>query len=416
MTTQPSTPARPPTVVTRSPRAAAIVLALVVLDATFLVNALDRQVLPVLLPDIRKDYHLSAGQSGLLSTVFTLGLGLAGLASGFLADRFRRKTIILTGIAVFSAATLLQPMSTGFASLIAFRVLSGVGEGIQYAALFAAVGSFFAHRKGLAMGSVNVAYGVGAFLSPVLGTLIDEAFDNWRTPFYLYAALSAVFLVAAMVLVPRWFTEVRSEATMSASDEPVRIQVNRNLVACAALAVVAGFCCYSYLGLYPTYLRTELHFSSGELGVVTGIFAVGSMLSIVSGTLADRFNPRWLLAGSVIVCMAAGGAMFNIRSGPVVQALLSVVEGIALSGFLLLVTYILIQRSVPLAAVGRASGVFTVSVYLPAAVSGYVFSALVQHLGWGTAALIQLTAMPVLGLVAIAMLDDRVLEPKTAAV
>ncbi|MGH8917840.1 MAG: hypothetical protein ACRD0H_05785, partial [Actinomycetes bacterium] len=72
----------------------------------------------------------------------------------------------------------------------------------------------------------------------------------------------------------------------------------------------------------------------------------------------------------------------------------------------------LIQRSVPPGAVGRASGIFTVAVYLPASISGYVFASLVQNLGWGGAALIQLTAMPVVALGAIAVLDHRVLQSR----
>ncbi|SFK27302.1 MFS transporter [Amycolatopsis sacchari] len=408
MSTQPTALSAPGT---RTPRGATALLALVVLDLTFLVNALDRQVLPVLLPDIRTEYQLSAGQSGLLSTVFTLGLGFAGLASGFLTDRFRRKTVIAVGIAVFSVATLLQPLSTGFTTLVTYRILSGVGEGIQYAALFAAVGSFFVRRKGFALGSINVAYGVGAFLSPVVGTALADGFGSWHAPFFLYAGLGALLLVVMLVVVPRWFTEVRTEPAAAIAVR-TKLPVNRNLLACAVLAFVPGFCGYSYLGLYPTYLRTELHFGTGELGVVTGIFAVGSLLSMVSGPLADRYNPRWLLVASVVGSMVAGALMFNLHSGPVVQALLSVVEGISLSGFLLLVTSMLIQRSVPVSAVGRATGIFTLSVYLPAAVSGYVFASLVQRLGWGTAALIQLTALPVVALIAIAVLDHRVLQPR----
>lgn len=398
----------PAALTTRVPRGAATaVIALIVLDLTFLVNALDRQVLPVLLPDIRRDHQLTAEQTGLLSTVFTLGLGFAGLVSGFLADRFRRKTLITVGIVVFSIATLLQPLAVGFTTLVTYRVLSGIGEGIQYAALFAAVGSYFAHRRGLAMGSVNVAYGVGAFLSPVLGTALATTSGHWQTPFYVYAGVGVVFLAATLVLVPRWFTEVGGRPT-----ERVPIPINRNLVACAVLAVVPGFCGYSYLGLYPTYLRTELHFSPTELGIVTGIFAVGSMLSLAIGPLADRHNPRWLLVGSVLGSMIVGGLMFNVPSGPALQAVLSVLEGTFLSGCLLLVTYMLIQRSVPPGAVGRASGIFTVAVYLPASISGYVFASLVQNLGWGGAALIQLTAMPVVALGAIAVLDQRVLQPR----
>ncbi|MEV4454142.1 MFS transporter, partial [Streptomyces mirabilis] len=60
---------------------------------SYMVNAMDRQVFPPLLPNIRAEYGFSLEQGGLLATNFTLGMALAGLPAGYLLDRFRRKTV-----------------------------------------------------------------------------------------------------------------------------------------------------------------------------------------------------------------------------------------------------------------------------------------------------------------------------------
>jgi len=76
--------------------------------------AADRYLFPVLAPDIRRDFGFSLANTGLLSTIFTLGLGIGGLPTGYLLARFPRKAVALTGIAIFSAGTALTAVMTGF--------------------------------------------------------------------------------------------------------------------------------------------------------------------------------------------------------------------------------------------------------------------------------------------------------------
>lgn len=114
---------------------------------SYMVNAMDRQVFPPLLPNIRAEYGFSLEQGGLLATNFTLGMALAGLPAGYLLDRFRRKTVLLVSIVIYSLGTMATPLATGFADMTLYRVVSGFGEGMQSAAIFAAIGAFFAHRR-----------------------------------------------------------------------------------------------------------------------------------------------------------------------------------------------------------------------------------------------------------------------------
>src|SRR5258708_2413368 len=69
-----------------------------VLLVSYVLMAADRYLFPVLAPDIRRAFGFSLSSTGLLSTIFTLGLGLAGLPTGYLLTRFSRKTVLLIGI------------------------------------------------------------------------------------------------------------------------------------------------------------------------------------------------------------------------------------------------------------------------------------------------------------------------------
>src|SRR3981189_44310 len=153
---------------------------LVVLALSYVTNAMDRQVFPVVLPQVSENLGFTLAQGGLLATIFTLGIGLAGVPTGFLLDRLSRKAGVLVGIALYSGFTVLTGFGVGFGDLFAYRALSGVGEAMQNAALFSAVGAYFFAHRALAIGSLNFAYGVGGFIGPLLGAGLAASFGSWR--------------------------------------------------------------------------------------------------------------------------------------------------------------------------------------------------------------------------------------------
>src|SRR5580658_8229499 len=69
-----------------------------VLLLSYVLMAADRYLFPVLAADVRRAFGFSLRTTGLLSTIFTLGLGLGGLPTGYLLTRFSRKTVLLIGI------------------------------------------------------------------------------------------------------------------------------------------------------------------------------------------------------------------------------------------------------------------------------------------------------------------------------
>lgn len=387
------------------------IVSLVLVAASYVVNAMDRQVFPVLLPAIRKEYGFTLAQGGLLATIFTLGIGLAGVPTGALLDRMSRKAVMLIGIAIYSAFTILTAVAVGFGDMFVYRALSGVGESMQNAALFSAVGAYFFANRAMALGSLNFAYGVGGFLGPFLGAKMGVA-GGWRLPFYVYGVIGLVFVVLIALLIRRRFTEqVEGEegpgAPRASYDHVLPTLFNRNILLLGLTAVVVGLAMYGYLGLYPTFLQEQLHLTAGEAGTAASMFGLGALVGLPAGYLGDRVNQKWVLVVALLAGCVVGWLIFNGPTSAGSQYLLSFLEGAIGSGFCFVNVYAAMQRAVRPHMIGRASGVFVSCLYIPASLAGYLFAELVGGIGWGGAGLIQLGLLPLVGVAAMLFVDTN---------
>jgi MFS family permease len=402
----------------RLTRATALI-SLVILALSYVTNAMDRQVFPVVLPQVSKDLGVTLAQGGLLATIFTLGIGIAGVPTGFLLDRSSRKAVVLLGIAVYSGFTALTGLAVGFFDLFAYRALSGVGEAMQNAALFSAVGAYFSARRALAIGSLNFAYGVGGFIGPMLGANLAVSFGSWRVPFYVYGAIGFLFVLIIIAVVDRRFTEQvelrnPAESPQSANEAIPQRFLNRNTLLLGLTAVVIGVAMYGFIGLYPTFLQKQFHLGLGDAGVVASMFGLGAMMGLPAGYLMDRLNVRYVLIVALLVGSGIGFLIFNGPSTIGWQYVLSFGEGAIASGFCFVGVYAGLQRSVRPELIGRASGFYIACFYIPASVAGYLFSSLVGAVGWGGAEFWQLTMLPLVGVVALLFVDSRRLARVTS--
>lgn len=384
------------------------VMMLVLVAASYVINAMDRQVFSVVLPPIREDFSFSLAQGGFLSTIFTLGIGLAGVPSGYLLDRYPRKVVMLIGIAIYSVFTILTALALGFLDMSIYRAITGIGESMQNAALFSAVGAYFYSRRAMALGTLNFAYGLGSFFGPLFGGVMLQSTGSWKLPFYVYGVLGLVFIGIIGFFVTRRFTEQEEPPSVTAASVDERMPerlLNRNLIIGIITAAIVGTSMYGYLGLYPSFLQEELGFTPTQAGFALSMFGLGALMGIPAGYLGDRFPQRWVIIGALVGAIVTGYVLFNLITTPLQHNVLSFLEGMFASGFLFVNVYSLMQRSVKTTIIGRASGAFITSLYVPSALAGYLFAFLVGRFDWGGAAIVQLVLIPLIGIVAMLFLD-----------
>ena len=378
-----------------------------VLLASYVINAMDRQLFPLMAPEVRGQYGFSLAGIGLLSTVFTLGMALAGAPTGFLLARFSRKAVLQTGIALFSVGTVLTVLSRGFADMLMYRAVTGIGEAMQLTVLLAIAANFFAGHRAAALGAVNCSFAIGAIVGPVLGGALLAASGNWQVPMVVFGVLGFVVMAVIAVSVDPSMTG-RDGAAVAHADGGAVTLGNRNTILLTAMSLLGGLVIYGYLGMYPTFLREGLGYSPTAAGSVMGLYGLGALTSIGGGWIGDRGSPRLVLSATFLVAAVLGYLLFNGAGAYYWQATLSFAWGVVVSGMIYVNLAGYHVKAVRRDLAGRASGVFVTSLYLSAAVAGYLMGWIANRAGWADAGTIQIsiTSLCAAGL-ALALRPDR---------
>jgi DHA1 family inner membrane transport protein len=371
----------------------------VVLLLSYIVNAMDRQLFSVLATDVRNALGLSVPQVGLAATVFTLGMGVAGIPTGYLLGRVSRKNVAMLGLIVFSIATYLTAYVHGMPDLLLYRFISGLGESMQLTALLAIGTTYFFQHRAVAASSLNFTFGIGAVIGPNLGAAILGA-TQWRAPFIAFGLSGAVALVLIMIFVRPWFTEIKASDQTAAArglgleqeQDAADTLMSKTPLLLALATVFAGLAIYGYLGLYPTYLREALGFTPKQAGLAVSFYGFGALLSLFGGWLGDKYDYRKLLFISLVVSAIAGGLLFTgLGKSMPLHIVFSFVFGASISGMVYANLSAGIIKSVKTAKASYASGLFVASLYIPAAFAGYILGQLKESFGWTTAGIIQIS-------------------------
>jgi EmrB/QacA subfamily drug resistance transporter len=178
---------------------------LVVCAATFML-LLDVTIVVVALPDIQHALRASLGGLQWVTDAYALTLAALLLTTGSLADRFGRRLVFLTGLAVFTAGSALCGAAQDPAMLIGSRALQGVGGAMLFSTSLALLASTFQGRqRGVAFGVWGGVAGAATALGPVLGGAITTGI-SWRGIFLVNVPIG----VAATAACLRWVEESRS--------------------------------------------------------------------------------------------------------------------------------------------------------------------------------------------------------------
>ena len=107
-----------------------------------LLNYVDRQMIFSVFPLLKEDLKLSDVQLGFLGTAFLWVYGLLSPFGGYAADRFGRRSVILGGLAVWSAVTFWTGHTHNYVELIAARGLMGISEACYLPAALAMIADY----------------------------------------------------------------------------------------------------------------------------------------------------------------------------------------------------------------------------------------------------------------------------------
>jgi EmrB/QacA subfamily drug resistance transporter len=163
---------------------------------------LDVTVVAIALPHIGTDLGLARDTLTWVVSVYTLMFGGLMLLGGRAADLFGARRVVLTGLLVFTAASLATGLADGAAMLIGGRVAQGVGAAIlSPAALSVVTRTFHGDERNKALGIWSALGGGGAAIGVLLGGVLTAG-PGWQWVFYINVPIGLVVLAALSRMLP----------------------------------------------------------------------------------------------------------------------------------------------------------------------------------------------------------------------
>ena len=311
--------------------------ALVAAVLGYAMDGFDLLMLGFMLPAIGADLHLGPAQAGALVTWTLIGAVAGGIGFGMLSDRFGRVRVLAFTILLFAVFTGLCALARGYADLLAYRTMAGIGLGGEFGIGMALVAEAWpAHLRARASSYVGLGWQLGV-LAAALVTPLMLPLIGWRGMFALGLAPAAVsFFVRRRVEEPALFVAHAQRVGPTAREhrpQPLRLLVAdartaRASVGVAVLCSVQNFGYYGLMIWLPAYLSKSFGYSLMKSGVWTAATVAGMAAGIwLFGIAADRFGRRptflFYQAGAVVmvfvyaqlttpVALLVGGAAMGV--------------------------------------------------------------------------------------------------------
>lgn len=169
-----------------------LILTFIAMGIGVMVIAVDIAAINVALPSVEKDFQTTIGTVEWVVNGYVLAWAVLMVTCGRLADMFGRRKIFFAGLAVFGAASLAGALAYDSAMLITSRVVQGAGAALLWPAILGIVySSVSEEQKGLAVGLILGAAGVGNAAGPLLGGFLTELF-SWRAVLFFNIPLAVI--------------------------------------------------------------------------------------------------------------------------------------------------------------------------------------------------------------------------------
>jgi len=261
------------------------------------------------LPDIVRVMETDVAGAQATLSAFLFGFAGGQILWGPLSDRLGRRPVLLTGLALFTLATLACALAPSIEALTVARAIQALGASGPIVLGRAMVRDLYeGPRAGRELARMGMIMGLVPAVAPVLGGVLQQAF-GWRSTFVASLAFAAVLAVVVGLLLP--------ETLKARSREPLSllaiIKGFGTLLQNRAYRVYVGLTALAYGGLFAfisgsSFVLIGIHgLTPAQYGLSFGFGVLGFILGTI---LAQRLVGRRGMDGVIalgVACLAGGG-------------------------------------------------------------------------------------------------------------
>ncbi|MDV2581637.1 DHA2 family efflux MFS transporter permease subunit [Alkalibacillus haloalkaliphilus] len=339
-----------------------------VLFGTFTV-ILNNSMLNPVLPEFMHIFDSDAVGVSWILTIFMIAMGMTMPLTGYLGDRFGKKTIYIVGVLLFTFASILGAMSQTLSMIIIARAIQGIAGGLMMPNAMALIfNAFPKNERGFAVGTYGISVMIAPAIGPTVGGVIAESF-NWIFLFLVnlpFALLSLFFSIKYLKPTPS-NPSIRFDyigfimVTLGVGsvlyvlgqgrELEALVSLNNALLLVVGIILIIVFVKYELRKEQPllnlrvfkikTYRYSIFVTSASSIGLFSGLFLIPYMIqeAFELGMIATGliFLPSALMSG---LFMNIGGKLLD-KKGPrvVIPTGLAILSGASLAfGFIELTT------------------------------------------------------------------------------
>ena len=261
---------------------------LILLVISIFINYIDRGNLSIAAPLLRKEIDITPQQMGMLLSSFFwtyAACQLFGIA-GWLVNRFNVYVVYGIAFLLWSSATAVTGLVSGFTALLIFRLILGVGESLAYPVYSRILASDYEENH---RGTANSLIDAGSKLGPAFGTLFGGILMKeygWRVFFIALGVGSLLWLLPWVKNMPK---VAKRDSTKDLGPTIAQILGKHEAWATFIGLFCANYFWYFLLTWLPSYLVDERHFSMGGMAQVGAVaYLAIATTTTFCGWLSDR--------------------------------------------------------------------------------------------------------------------------------
>jgi len=269
-------------------------------------------VVVAVLSPIAGDLGMSKAEAGLVMTIYALSYAVLSPLLVSLTGRIDRRTVLISGLAIFVASAVIAALSQSALPLYLARVLGAAGAGIV-TPIAASVAFSVAppEERGRALSRVFAGMTLAQALGLPAGGFLGYTF-GWQSVFVVVAVLCAISLALVIALVPRNVpSQAASLGTLGAALADWRSILS---VLVTASFTAAAYAVYTYVA--PLFEQT-MGFGRDGITLMLVVYGLGAVAgNWAAGFITDRFGPfRSLLA--MAIALACISPVYSLLPIPV---------------------------------------------------------------------------------------------------
>jgi len=351
-----------------------------------------------LLPELAREFGVSAAQISVMITASTLAIALTAPFTGAAADVLGRKRLIMAAMFAVTVPVLMETVAAAPGTLIFWRFIEGLLLPPIFTVVLAYVGDEWPPAEVVGVAGLYVsASSLGGFCGRLVPGIIGDV-AGWR---YAFLAIAAIGLAGAIVVatkLPREKRFVRSEGFLASGRQMLRHLRNLQLMA----TCVVGFgVLFNFIAIF-TYVSFRLaappyNFTPSLLGAVFFTYLVGAVATPWTGRVVMHYGRRTLMIG-VIAVWLVGLALLLASPLALILIGLSLCAGCGMLCQATSTGYVTASANE-----GRSSaiGLYVSSFYVGGSVGGVAAGALWSAAGWWGVVALSAAVVAMMGMIVI---------------